>query len=216
MFGYPRQENRSGFFIRHQHENASGNIGVNINGSSFDNDNKVTETSIWHFQCFFKGWKLLRARHIVQFSLDSNQLKLTVITAKLKKKKEKKCFLPGSVKKRVRGASCVSLTPNNTKTIERMTCHCFLWPIRRNHTSSSYSTNRPFPSSPGPLFQNEGRCSAFDMEIIFRSHANRTHFHKKGWAPSLILKVRVFGTRKWPIVIADLFYYCQLNASFTN
>ena len=26
---------------------------------------------------------------------------------------------------------------------------------------------RPFPSSPGPLFQNEGRCSAFDMEIIF-------------------------------------------------
>ena len=27
--------------------------------------------------------------------------------------------------------------------------------------------NRPFPSPPGPLFQNEGRCSAFDMEIIF-------------------------------------------------
>ena len=56
--------------------------------------------------------------------------------------------------------------------------------------------NRPFPSSPGPLFQNEGRCSAFDMEIIFHSHANKTHFHS---APSLILKVRVFGTRKWPI-----------------
>ena len=59
--------------------------------------------------------------------------------------------------------------------------------------------NKPFPSSPGPLFQNEGRCSAFDMEIIFHSHANKTHFHKKGCAPSLILKVRVFGTRKWPI-----------------
>ena len=40
-----------------------------------------------------------------------------------------------------------------------------------------------FPSSPGPLFQNEGRCSAFDMEIIFHSHANETHFHKKGFAP---------------------------------
>ena len=37
------------------------------------------------------------------------------------------------------------------------------------------------------------------MEIIFHSHANETHFHKKGCAPSLILKVRVFGTRKWPI-----------------
>ena len=58
--------------------------------------------------------------------------------------------------------------------------------------------NRPFSSSPGPLFQNEGRCSAFDMEIIFHSHANKTHFHKKGCAPSLILKARVFGTRKWP------------------
>ena len=35
--------------------------------------------------------------------------------------------------------------------------------------------NRPFPSSLGPLFENEGRCSAFDMEIIFYSHANKTH-----------------------------------------
>ena len=37
------------------------------------------------------------------------------------------------------------------------------------------------------------------MDIIFHSHANKTHFHKKGCAPSLILKVRVFGTRMWPI-----------------
>ena len=54
---------------------------------------------------------------------------------------------------------------------------------------------------PGPLFQNEGRCSAFDMEIISHSHANKSHFHKKGCAPTLILKVRVFGTRKWPIIL---------------
>ena len=25
----------------------------------------------------------------------------------------------------------------------------------------------PFPSSPGPLYQNEVKCSAFDMETIF-------------------------------------------------
>ena len=37
------------------------------------------------------------------------------------------------------------------------------------------------------------------MEIAFHSHANKTHFHKKGCTPRLILKVRVFGTRKWPI-----------------
>ena len=44
------------------------------------------------------------------------------------------------------------------------------------------------------------------MEIIFHSHANKTHFHKKGCAPSLILKVRVFGTRKWPIKCGWLIY----------
>ena len=40
--------------------------------------------------------------------------------------------------------------------------------------------NWPFPSSPGPLFQDEVKCSAFDIESIFHSHANKTHFHKKG------------------------------------
>ena len=59
--------------------------------------------------------------------------------------------------------------------------------------------NRPFSSSPGSLFQNEGRCSAFDMETIFHFHANKTHFHKKGCAPSLILKQRPGRTPKWPI-----------------
>ena len=40
------------------------------------------------------------------------------------------------------------------------------------------------------------------MQIIFHSHANKTHFHKKGCALGLILKVRVFGTLKWPITSA--------------
>ena len=35
---------------------------------------------------------------------------------------------------------CVSLTPNNTKTIERMTCHCFLRPLARDLMSSCYTT----------------------------------------------------------------------------
>ena len=69
--------------------------------------------------------------------------------------------------------------------------------------------NRPFPSSPGPLFQNEGRCSAFEKETIFHPHANKTHFRKKGCAPSLILKVRVFGTRKWPIWVDVFKSLCQ-------
>ena len=47
--------------------------------------------------------------------------------------------------------------------------------------------NKPFPSSPGPLYQSAVNCSAFDMEMIFHSHANKT-----SCALGLILKVRVF------------------------
>ena len=64
---------------------------------------------------------------------------------------------------------------------------------------TSHYQNEPFPSSHGPLYQNEVKCSAFAMEMIFHSHANETHFHKKGCALVLILKERVFGTRKWSI-----------------
>ena len=36
---------------------------------------------------------------------------------------------------------------------------------------------------PGPLYQNEVKCSASDKELIFHSHADKKHFHKKGCAP---------------------------------
>ena len=56
-----------------------------------------------------------------------------------------------------------------------------------------WKTNRPktLQSSPRPLYQNEVKCSAFDIEMI-HSHANGTHFHKEGCALGLILKVRGF------------------------
>ena len=40
---------------------------------------------------------------------------------------------------------------------------------------------------------------AIDMKMSCFSHANKTNFQEKGFALSLVLKVRVFGTRKWPI-----------------
>ena len=61
------------------------------------------------------------------------------------------------------------------------------------------TTNRPFPSSKKSHFQNEAKCEAIDMEITFNYYANKTHFHNKGFALSLVLKLRFFGTRKWPI-----------------
>ena len=36
------------------------------------------------------------------------------------------------------------------------------------------------------------------MKMNFYSHANKTYFPKKGLELSLVLKVKVFGTRKWP------------------
>ena len=41
-------------------------------------------------------------------------------------------------------------------------------------------------SSHGPLYQNEVKFSAFDMEMIFHFHTNKTHFHKKGCALGVI------------------------------
>ena len=38
------------------------------------------------------------------------------------------------------------------------------------------------------------------MKMIFNYDANKTHFHNKGFALSLALKVRFFGTWEWPIV----------------
>ena len=64
---------------------------------------------------------------------------------------------------------------------------------------------------PGPLYQND-YCAAFDMEMIFHPHANKTQFHK-GCALGLILKLRVFGTRKWPIAFENLHWklHCGLE-----
>ena len=54
-----------------------------------------------------------------------------------------------------------------------------------------------------PLFQSEAKCEAIEMTAT-SSHANKTHCHKKGFALMLVLKVRIFGTRKWAI------YYCSV------
>ena len=62
---------------------------------------------------------------------------------------------------------------------------------------------RPFPSSKKSHFQSEAKCEAIDMKMIFNYDANKNHFHNKGFALSLLLKVRFFGTRKWPVKVAS-------------
>ena len=58
--------------------------------------------------------------------------------------------------------------------------------------------NRPFPSSPGSLYLNEVKCSTFDMEVFFiLSHANKTHFHEKGFALGLPIFTENFPRDSW-------------------
>ena len=56
-------------------------------------------------------------------------------------------------------------------------------------------TNGPFPSCTKPLFQSVAKYEAIDVQMVCYSNVDKPHFHKKGFALSLVLKVRVFW--KW-------------------
>ena len=49
---------------------------------------------------------------------------------------------------------------------------------RAKRQSVSNIRNRPFPSFPGPLYQNEVKYSAFEMEMIFHSDAKLIFIRK--------------------------------------
>ena len=61
------------------------------------------------------------------------------------------------------------------------------------------TVNRPLPSSKNPRFQNGARCTTFLVKTSFICMRMKNDFHIEGWAPTLVLKQRPGGTRKWPI-----------------
>lgn len=52
--------------------------------------------------------------------------------------------------------------------------------------------------------------------MIFYYHSNKSYFHKKGFAIGLVLSVKVFGTRKWPIVLflQNFFYITSTDQNW--
>jgi len=76
--------------------------------------------------------------------------------------------------------------------------------------------NRPFPSSKKSHFQNEAQCETFVVKMSFICIIIKNHFHINGLALSLALKVRFFGTRKWPITLtwACCCFFCVTWAQF--
>ena len=61
--------------------------------------------------------------------------------------------------------------------------------------------NRPLPSPKNPHFQNEARCTTFLVQMSFICMRMKNDFHIKGWAPTLVLKQRPGGTRKWSVTL---------------
>ena len=62
--------------------------------------------------------------------------------------------------------------------------------VKNSLEEKASTDNRPFPSPKKSHFQSEAKCEAIDM--IFNYDANKTLFHNKGFARSLVLKVRFF------------------------
>ena len=96
----------------------------------------------------------------------------------------------------------LNLVKNGSVAFKMLFFRCFCFP-----TGVSCCFNRPFPSSKKPHLQSEAKCEAIDVKMIFNYDANKTHFHNKGFALNLVLKVSFFGTRKWPIE-QDVFVQC--------
>ena len=60
----------------------------------------------------------------------------------------------------------------------------------------------PVPSSKHPRFQNEASCTTFLVKMSFICMRMKNDFHIKGCAPTLVLKQRLGGTQKWPIILS--------------
>ena len=93
--------------------------------------------------------------------------------------------------------SCKGTNTQGNKTLYTSVNDC------SKRSVSAPSANRPFARCPKPLFQSEAKCEAIDTTMTFYSRANKIHFHKKSFTVSLVLKVRVFETRKRHITSCD-------------
>ena len=80
-----------------------------------------------------------------------------------------------------------------------------------NYTCTNQITSLGhFRVAPSLCFKAKLRANPLmgvNTKIICYFHAHKTYFHKKGFALSFVLKVRVFGTQKWPIKPCFLYVY---------
>ena len=101
-------------------------------------------------------------------------------------------------------------------------CHGGKFPGWQQTDNATWKVNlnTPFPSSIKSHFQNEAKCETFVVKMSFICIIIKNHFHINGFALSLALKVRFFGTRKWPIALFQtstiLFHFIKLVKFWQN
>ena len=96
---------------------------------------------------------------------------------------------------------CLTLTLNTTETIERMTCHCFLRPIRTDLTSSSYTTDQKLSNY---LLYVQGRPLITELRNRFRiSRLRQTVIVR--------FKETIFQIRKRPIKLCKIILMDQMD-----
>ena len=82
----------------------------------------------------------------------------------------------------------LNTTVKRGKVFECLQRITFFWnTLNTIQKNSVLTANRLFTSCPKPLFQSEANWEAIDMKMIF---IQKTCFHKKAFALSLVLKVR--------------------------
>ena len=78
-----------------------------------------------------------------------------------------------------------------------------------------HKINRPFPSYFGHHYESEAKCKVFTMKISFHSYANKSNFHTKSFALSLVFIIGFTATRKlpipWHILFALRYTLCNLH-----
>ena len=58
------------------------------------------------------------------------------------------------------------------------------------------------------------RIQWYENDFLFLCKENSFNFHEKGFATNLVLKMKVFGTRKWRIDMRIIFYSHASKAHF--
>ena len=170
--------------------------------------------NFWQFNLTFYSSEIHSSTIFLRlgFSIAAAILSLSLICLLTEERKQRESGILW-VKERnyidtVHSYSCDLITNQvNFTEWERVLGLCYLYPQSGFNTRQTLfcELDRPFLSWPKALFQCKAKCEAIDLKMIFfNSHANKTHFHKKGFALSLVLKVRLFGTPKWPIQPTEL------------